>query len=36
MKLPDFKLDRCLVINRHGLGQECGCGASIFVGDGQA
>ena len=34
MKIPDFKLDRRLIIERHGLGQECGCGTSRFVNDG--
>ena len=34
MQIPYFKLDRRLIFECHGLGQECGCGGSIFVGDG--
>ena len=34
MPIPYFKLDRRLIFERYGLGQECGCGGSIFVSDG--
>ena len=34
MEIPYFELDRRLVIERYGLGQECSCGTSMFVSDG--